>query len=118
MHELGIMQGVMEAATTAAKDAGALKLTHVTLVVGEMTEAIPDALQFAFEALCEGNDFYEGATLEVKMVKPKSICLECGEEYTHDRFHMFCPKCDSFATQLIEGRELNIESIEVDLPDD
>jgi hydrogenase nickel incorporation protein HypA/HybF len=83
-----------------------------------MTEAIPDALQFAFEALCEGDDFLQGAVLDVRMVAPKSICLECGEEYTHDRFHMFCPKCDSFATELIEGRELNIDSIEVDLPDE
>lgn len=31
---------------------------------------------------------------------------------------MFCPECDSFATELLEGKELQIDSIEVDLPDD
>lgn len=117
MHELGLMTSVMEAVGEAAHDAGATKLLSVTLSVGEMTEAIEDALQFAFEALTEGDPFTAGATLTVHMVAPKSICLECGEEFTHDRFHRFCPACGSFATQLIEGKELQIESIEVDLPE-
>ena len=50
MHELGIMTGVMEAATTSAREAGATRLLKVTLSIGEMTEAIEDALLFAFEA--------------------------------------------------------------------
>lgn len=118
MHELGIMTSVVDAATQAAHDAGATKLLKITLQVGEMTEAIEDALQFAFEVLREEDEFLKGAELEVHMVSPKSICLECGTEFEHDRFHMFCPECDSFATELIAGRELNIESIEVDLPED
>ncbi len=117
MHELGIMTGVMDAATTAAHDAGATKLLKVTLSVGDMTEAIEDALIFAFEALTEDDDFTCGATLEINMIHPKSRCLECGEVFEHDRFHMFCPVCDSFATELLAGRELQIDSIEVDLPD-
>ena len=118
MHELGIMTGVMDAAVKSAQEAGATRLLGVTLSIGEMTEAIEDALQFAFEALCEGEPFFEGATLTVNMIAPKSRCLECGTTFSHDRFHMFCPECDSFATELIAGRELQIDSIEVDLPDD
>ncbi len=118
MHELGIMSSVMDAATQAARDAGATKLLKVTLQIGEMTEAIEDALVFAFEVLTENDPFTQGSQLEIHMVRPRSICLECGEEFEHDRFHLFCPACDSFATQLIAGREQNIESIEVDLPDE
>ncbi len=118
MHELGIMTGVMDAAVKSAREAGATKLLGVTLSIGEMTEAIEDALVFAFEALVDGDPFTEGAELTVNMIKPKSICLECGCEFEHDRFHMFCPECDSFCTQLLCGRELQIDSIEVDLPDD
>ena len=80
-------------------------------------EAIEDALMFAFEALSEGT-LCEDAELQITMVKPKSRCLECGAEYEHDRFHMLCPECGSFATELIAGRELQIDSIEVDIPDD
>ena len=110
MHELGIMTGVLDAARTASRDAGATKLLKVSISVGEMTEAIEDALT-------EGDSFTEGAELEINMIRPRSRCLECGEEFEHDRFHMFCPKCDSFATELLAGREMQIDSIEVDLPD-
>ena len=110
MHELGIMTGVMDAVTKSAHDAGADKVLKVTLSVGEMTECIQDALEFAFEALTEDDPFVRDAELTINMIKPKSRCLECGAE--------FCPECDSFATELLAGRELQIDSIEVDIPDD
>ena len=118
MHELGIMTGVMDAVTKSAHDAGADKVLKVTLSVGEMTECIQDALEFAFEALTEDDPFVRDAELTINMIKPKSRCLECGAEFEHGRFHMFCPECDSFATELLAGRELQIDSIEVDIPDD
>lgn len=118
MHELGIMTGVMDAVTKSAHDAGADKVLKVTLSVGEMTECIQDALEFAFEALTEDDPFVRDAELTINMIKPKSRCLECGAEFEHDRFHMFCHECDSFATELLAGRELQIDSIEVDIPDD
>lgn len=117
MHELGIMTGVLDAASQAAHEVGATRLLKVSLSIGEMTEAIEDALVFAFEALVENDPFLKDAQLEVNMIRPKSRCLECGAEFEHDRFHMFCPECDSFATELLAGRELQIDSIEVDLPD-
>lgn len=116
MHELGIMTGVMDAVNRSAEQAGALKVLKVTLSIGEMTEAIEDSLRFAFEVLTEGTNS-EGAELVINMVKPKSRCLDCGNVYEHDRFHMACDACGSFATELIGGRELQIDSIEVDLPD-
>ena len=118
MHELGIMTGVMEAVDRAARDAGATAVLGITLEVGEMTEAIPDALQFAFEVLQESDPMIANAELHVTMVKPFSRCLECGAEYEHDRFHMLCPECNGAFTQLIRGRELRIESMEVDIPDE
>lgn len=116
VHELGIMTGVMDSVNAAANDAGADKVLKVSLSVGVMTEAIEDALRFAFEVLQE-NTICEGAELEIHMVQPKSRCFECGAEYEHDRFHMLCPECGGFATELIAGKELQIDSIEVDIPD-
>ena len=110
------MTGVVESVEQAARDAGALKVYQVDLSVGVMTEAFEEALQFAFEALQEGT-LLQGAKLHINMVQPKSICLDCAEEFKHDRFHMRCPICGSADTHLLEGRELRIDSIEVDLPD-
>ena len=104
MHELGIMTGVLESAEEAAKNAGADKVLKISLSVGVMTEAIEDVLRFAFDALSEGTIF-EGCVLEITMIQPVSICLDCGNE------------CGSPFLQLIQGKELRIDSIEVDVPD-
>ncbi len=117
MHELSIMTGVMDSVQTAARDAGAEKVLKVSLSVGVMTEAIEDALRFAFEVLSE-NTMCEGAELCIAMVEPRSYCYECNSEYEHDRFHMLCPNCGGFATKLVAGKEMRIDSIEVDLPED
>lgn len=117
MHELGIMTGVMESVEQAARDAGAERVLRIRLDVGEMTEAVETALRFAFEALSEGT-LCEGAEFEVNMIAPQSVCLECGERYEHDRFHMVCSSCGSPFTQLVAGKELRIDSIEVDVPDE
>lgn len=116
MHEMSIVAGVIDAVTQSALDAGADKVMTITLRIGDMTEVIDEALEFAFEALTEGT-ICDGAKLEVIKVAPRSVCFECGEEFDHDRFHRTCPVCGSYETQLLQGRELAIESIEVDLPE-
>lgn len=116
MHELGLMAGVIDAAQQAAQEAGAIGVAKVSLSVGAMTEALEDALFFAFDVIKEGT-LLQDAELEVTMIHPRSICLDCDKEFAHDRFHMACPLCEGFNTKLVAGREMRIDSIEVDLPD-
>ncbi len=117
MHELGIMTGVIESVGAAARNAGATRVLKVSLSVGVMTEAIEDSLRFAFEALSEQDPLFDGASLDITMVVPKSRCVECGLDFSHDRYHVSCPECGGFA-ELLEGKELRIDSIEVDIPDE
>ena len=111
MHEMGITQGILEASFDAATQAGASSITEIRISVGELTEIVEFALQFAFEALTPGT-MAEGATLTVVHVAARSRCNECGAEYDHDRFQMLCPQCGSFDVTLLQGRELQIDSIE------
>lgn len=117
MHEMGITQGILEASIDAAEKAGATKITQIDISIGELTEIVEFALQFAFEALTPGT-MAEGATLVVTHVGARSRCNDCGVEYEHDRFQMVCPECDSFNVVLLQGREMQIDSIETDDPDD
>lgn len=110
---MGIMQGVLEASFDAAAKANEHCITAISLTIGEMTEIQPFALEFAFEALTK-DTIAEGATLDIVMVKPKSRCNGCGHEYEHDRFQMLCPACGSFDLVLLQGRELQIDSIETE----
>ena len=116
MHEMSIVAGVIDAVVPSAEQAGAERVLAISLRIGDMTEVVDEALEFAFEALTEGT-MCEGAELRVTKVHPRSVCFECGDEFDHDRFHRACPACGSYETRLVAGKELEIESIEVDLPD-
>ena len=113
---MSIIAGVLDAVVPSAEQAGAERVLTISLRIGDMTEVVDEALAFAFEALTE-NTLCEGAELRVTKVHPRSLCFECGTEFGHDRFHRTCPSCGSFETRIIAGKELEIESIEVDLPD-
>lgn len=117
MHEMSIIAGVLDSVTPAATQAGAQRVLRIVLRIGDMTEVVDEALDFAFEVLTEGT-ICEGAELQVVKVHPRSVCFECGHEFDHDRFHRACPQCNSMKTQVMQGREMEIESIEVDLPDE
>lgn len=113
MHEMGITQGILAASFDAAEEAGCSRITEIRVSVGEMTEVVDFALQFAFEALTPGT-MAEGATLVITPVPARSKCRECGLEYDHDRFQMICPECNALNVELLQGRELLIEGIECD----
>ena len=113
MHEMGITQGILATAFDAAEEAGAHRISAIHISVGELTEIQDFALSFAFEALTPGT-IAEGATLEVTFIEPRSRCVTCGVEYAHDRFQMVCPECESMHVELLQGRELRIDSIVTD----
>lgn len=112
------MQGIFDSVIPVARQNNATKITGIALRIGDMTMVVPEAMQFAFEALSEDDPLLDGATLEMEFVTPRSRCLDCGTEFEHDRFHNHCPNCDSAATMLIAGRELEVASMEIDTPDD
>lgn len=116
MHEMGITQSILETAIEAAEERGATRITEITVQVGELTEIVEFALQFAFESLAPGT-LAEDATLTVEMIAPRSRCRQCGTEFDHGRFDALCPNCENPFCEPVAGRELLISSIEIDTPD-
>lgn len=118
MHELSLMQGIFDSVIPVAKQNNATRISAIRLRIGDMAMVVPEAMEFAFEALSEDDPMLNGAILEMDFVKPRSKCLDCGTEFEHDRFHMHCPECGSGATLLTAGRELEVASMEIESPDD
>lgn len=117
MHEFGITQEILRAVLEASEAAGATRVNVVHVTVGDLTEVVPDALQFAWEALIPGT-LAEGAGLEVAETLGRSMCLQCSTEFEHDRYDRVCTSCGSFATRVLSGDELRIDDIDVDVPDE
>lgn len=114
---MGITAEVLQAVSEAAERANAVRVNRVTLTIGDLTAIMPDALQFAWEALTPGT-VVAGARLEVVRVPARSRCGECGTEFEHDQYDRLCPSCGNFMCEVIAGNELRIEDVDVDLADD
>lgn len=112
------MQGVLDSVVPVARENGALRVTGITLRIGEMTQVVEEAMTFAFEALTEDEPLFEGCELTLDFVKARSSCFDCGEEFEHDRFHLKCPACGGRHTVIVAGKELHIASMEIETADE
>jgi hydrogenase nickel incorporation protein HypA/HybF len=61
MHELAIVEGVVDQVTERLPDA---KISWVRLEIGALTGVVCDALRFSFELATEGTNL-QGAALEI-----------------------------------------------------
>jgi hydrogenase nickel incorporation protein HypA/HybF len=106
------MQSTLERAVAKAKAAGALRIHQVRIRVGALSGVVPDALQFAFEALRQ-NTLAAEAELEIESVAAACWCAGCQIEFESGDLIFECPRCGALAAELRRGRELDLVSVEV-----
>lgn len=116
MHELGIATGVFDNVKKVAFSNNCKNVTKIDLICGSSTDIIDGALNAAFEALKEldDNKIMRKAQINITKVESKSICLKCGCEFNHWTSKGKCPDCQSIETQVIAGRDIYIDKIEVE----
>jgi hydrogenase nickel incorporation protein HypA/HybF len=113
MHELSIMQGALSQALDQARQAGAVRVHEIRLRIGVLSGVVPEALQFAFEALAAGTPA-EGARLTIEKVPARFWCGTCSREFVAEALFADCPDCHNPSGTLRSGRELELVSLEVD----
>ena len=113
MHELSIMAEAVRMAVEAAQAAGAKRVTELRLRVGALSGVVPDALQFAFEAMAAGT-LAENATLTIEHVPARFWCETCLREFEAARLFAECPQCNTSSRSLRAGRELELASLEIE----
>lgn len=111
MHEVSIMTEAVRMAVEAAKKSGAGCVTGLKLRVGTLSSAVPEAMQFAWEAVCR-DTIAEGARLEIETVTAACWCATCRAEFPCVDFFNECPRCHNPTGDLRRGRELEIASVE------
>lgn len=104
MHEMGIVQNIIEIVEDQAKIHDAKKVVGIRLEFGALTAVLPAAVSFAFEILSKGT-VAEGANLNIRIIPVKAFCHSCSKELILDDYDPFCPVCKSAALEIIEGRD-------------
>ncbi len=111
MHEASIMQSALEEAERHARERGCTAIHLVRLRVGALSGVVPDALEFAFEALKAGT-MAAGARLEIEAVPARAFCQVCQREFTLEDAVFPCPTCGGWESELQQGRELELTRLE------
>jgi hydrogenase nickel incorporation protein HypA/HybF len=113
MHELTISQSILDIVLEKAHQARAKKVTEIQLVFGELSGFVPNAVRVCLEALRRDTIAAE-ATVTVLIVKAKAYCPECGHTAEVTQEDWLCPCCQKGGLKVIEGRELRVESIDIE----
>jgi hydrogenase nickel incorporation protein HypA/HybF len=108
MHELALMGHIVETIEERTRPA---RVVRVSLQIGRLSGAVPDALRFCFDA-CTRDTSLEGADLEIREIPGRARCRDCGDELPLESFLDLCP-CGSASLDVLAGQELRIQSVEV-----
>ncbi|MGD9160976.1 MAG: hydrogenase maturation nickel metallochaperone HypA [Desulfobacteraceae bacterium] len=112
MHEQSIVASLLALALEDAKKDNAQRIIGIKLVIGELTGVEKDAVNFYFGFMAKGT-VAEGASLEFKYIKPQLRCRDCDIIFPRSGLEFNCPKCNKKAIEIIGGRELYIDSMEI-----
>ena len=113
MHEMGIAMQIVEIATASipSEMAGA-KVARVNLKIGKLTAVVPTSLRFCFEIVAQDTAL-AAAELNIQEMPIVARCRACRCEWTLTEPVFACRQCRSAEVDVISGRELDIESIEL-----
>lgn len=113
MHEMGLMAEMVNLLAESAKEHQVGRINKVKLIVGKMTNALPDALLLAFDVYKEQELFSPSAILDIEEKETIGHCGSCGETFpVSDNFLFICPACHGLRIEIVSGRELYIENYE------
>jgi hydrogenase nickel incorporation protein HypA/HybF len=113
MHELAITQSMLDIVQEQAENAGAKKVGKINLVIGKMTGVVEECVRFYFDFLGKGT-IVEGATLSFKIVPIVARCQGCKKSFKLRELDWSCPNCQGNVIKIVSGKELFVESIEVE----
>jgi len=114
MHEIAIADAVIEQVQGEVRRAGASgQVTRVALVVGRLSGVNPDSLRFALDLLAKGT-MLESARIEIVGQNAFCRCAACGDRAEIDDLEARCRQCGSSDVAIEGGRDLLLESIELE----
>jgi hydrogenase nickel incorporation protein HypA/HybF len=117
MHELSIAASIVDSVSETAAAYPDARVLEVRLRVGAMASVVEDSLQFCWTIATEDTPL-AGSKLVVHTLPIVVHCSNCNSESELagvQNFH--CPRCGNIAADFRQGRELEIESIEIEEPD-
>jgi hydrogenase nickel incorporation protein HypA/HybF len=112
MHEMSVTESMLGVVLRHAHRNRAEKVTAINMVLGEFSTVMPESVQFYFDIISK-DTIAEGAALNFRRTKLIAKCEECGDEFEVVEYDFTCPGCKGEKSEIISGREFQVESIEI-----
>lgn len=117
MHELPVIESILEIVLRNASENDVKKVNVVNIVIGELCHLEDVLIQRYFQYLSK-DTVAEGAMLVCERSPVMISCKRCGQEYQIDIEQMKesfnCSRCESTQGKIISGQEFYIKNMEVD----
>ena len=114
MHEFAICEQVVATVLEElARMTPPRKLVCVRIAVGGMQQVVPESMEMAFDALTQ-DTAAAGARLEMRRTP---VIIDCRDCHWHGEVRpnlIRCPACASGNVQVVSGKEMFLESLEVE----
>ncbi len=115
MHELPVIESIMNICLKHANDHQVQKILAIHLEIGKMSDLEDEWMQSYFDHLSKGT-IAEGAVLKIKRTPVIMRCGNCGTSFEVDiraASDIKCPQCQAEKDYtLISGREYKITNME------
>ncbi|RLI83647.1 hydrogenase maturation nickel metallochaperone HypA [Archaeoglobales archaeon] len=107
---MSFTQAIIENVLKLAEEKGAKKVSKVVVELGDLLLINPEQLGFCFQVLSCGT-IAEGATLEIKFVKPHIECPICGK---HHSYPVAICECGGIV-KVEGGKDIIIKRVEMEV---
>jgi len=113
MHEMGIAEQIVEIALKSIPgDIADPKVERMNLRIGQFASVVEDSLRFCFGIIVKDTPLSE-TELVIETVPVLVHCNKCGFEWEVDNPIFKCPECRGTDLEMLSGREIDIDSIEL-----
>ncbi|SRR5579883_1042108 len=112
MHEVGMMQSILNTAVERAKQEGAHHIDEVHMRVGVAAGVVPDTLELAFDVVKRGT-IAADARLDTELVPVICYCANCTLEFQPTDLLYECPECHQANCEVRQGQEFELAFLDV-----
>lgn len=113
MHEMSLMEGMLQIIEENARAQGYGCVHTVVLEIGKLAGVEVEALRFAFEAVTDGS-VAEGAVLEIEEPQGLGWCAECERESAVETRYDPCPLCGKVPLRITGGTQMRVKAFDVE----
>ena len=114
MHEMSLMSEIIQLVSEDAAARGFKKVNRIDVIVGDLSNVLPDALELAFLFFQKQGGSLIGEESELHIIREaaKAQCPKCKCEFQPDYRIALCPECGFPGSQLVTGETFRVDSYE------